>query len=284
MQLNFVSLPSENVLDEVITPTYIIVHCIGGTEQNALKILTLSQQNGGGGVSAHYVVPVANTESYPVYQLVADNKMAFHAGISQWRQHKMLNNCAIGIEFHSPNYANALQGVDNIDWFHFEQFPTEQMNAGRQLLTSLMNKHQIKAEHVLAHSDIAPWRIQSPSNKIIRGKTDPGATFPWKWFAQQGIGVWPKQQRIRTSKLDTSILHLQKLLVEYGYDLDLTGEMDLKTRYTLDAFQLHYLPDASTQQIEPQLIIALENLIDQHYQYEITDDIYSATKTINPTF
>ena len=114
-----------------------------------------------------------------------DDKFAFHAGKSQWLIDSDLNDQSIGIEFSSPNYANAMEGGEH-NWFHFEKFPLPQIMAGIELLKSLIEKHHIQPENILCHSDIAPWRLDAAGN-VIPGKTDPGGTFPWQLLAQHGM-------------------------------------------------------------------------------------------------
>lgn len=256
----YIKQPSENFAEQKITPKYIIIHCIGGTTELALNLLTKPKPLGGG-VSAHYFITHADAT---VYELVPPEQTAYHAGVSRWRNDNALNHCAIGIELHCPNYANALG--KQLNWYHFEAFTEQQLQTLTQLITQLMQTYRITRERILAHSDIAPWR-QDQQQQIILGKTDPGATFPWEKLAQQGIGVWPKKQRMRTTPLDTSIRGVQQLLCTYGYHVPITGALDAATEFTLKAFQLHFMPHQIDGKISAQLVILLENLIDGECLY-----------------
>lgn len=270
MAYEIIEKPSDNHSNEAMTPQFIIIHCIGFDENSALKILTKSVSEGGGGVSSHFLVPQVKTEShYPIFNLVPTNNKARHAGVSNWKETSTFNNCSIGIEFHSPNYACALQfqaGECALDWFHFEEFTEAQIDAGIQLILSLMKKYNIKPENVLGHSDIAPYREDSSKN-IILGKTDPGLTFPWEKLAKAGIGVWPKSDRTRSNKLDTSLENVQMLLNTYGYYVPTTGILDLKTKHVIRAFQMHFMPKSCDGTISPEMVICLENLIDHQLAY-----------------
>jgi len=260
---------SNNYSDDEITPQFIIIHCIGYDEDFALKILTKPVSEGGGGVSAHFFIPQIKklNNHYPIYQLVPDNKRAWHAGVSSWGETVSLNTCSIGIEFHSPNYANALQaGQNSLDWFHFEEFEEEQINAGIELILDLMKKYNIKPENIIGHSDIAPYRENS-TKEIILGKTDPGATFPWKKIAQAGIGSWPKSYRTRSDELDTRVQNVQALLADYGYSVFKTGILDLKTQHVIKAFQMHFMPQQCDGSISAEMVIYLENLINHQLEY-----------------
>lgn len=274
MKLEIMETPSVNYSDERLDPAYLIIHCIGYTEETALKFLKNSLENGGRGVSAHYLIPqrrlASLNDAYPIYRLVAENKVAHHAGPSQWQQASNLNACALGIEFHCPNYANATKDIDLLNWYHFDEFLVDQVQAGLLLIQSLVEKYRIKPQNVLGHSDISPYR-KNADNEIILGKTDPGATFPWEELAKSGIGVWPKKERHRTGKLDLSVGNLQKLLQAYGYNLKITSCWDIQTEYTLRAFQLHFFPNKYDSLITDEIIIALENLLDQELSYTPND-------------
>lgn len=110
-------------------------------------------------VSAHYVIDQDGT----IYQLVPDDKRAWHAGVSYWQGVTDVNSRSIGIEFQCGYHAGA-----------FESYPKVQIQAGLLLCQALMKKYPITVENVVRHSDIAPER-----------KKDPGNSFPWEAFKKQ---------------------------------------------------------------------------------------------------
>jgi N-acetylmuramoyl-L-alanine amidase len=112
-------------------------------------------------VSAHYLVG----KDGEITQLVEEDKRAWHAGESSWKGQTDINSRSIGIEL-----------VNNGE----EPFPTEQIAALKILLKEIMARHAIARDSVLGHSDIAPTR-----------KKDPGALFPWRELAQDGICLFP---------------------------------------------------------------------------------------------
>ena len=69
---------------------YIILHYTALNDEKSVSVLT--QQS----VSSHYLVN--NLGDKDIYQLVDENKRSYHAGISAWRNDKMLNDTSIGIE------------------------------------------------------------------------------------------------------------------------------------------------------------------------------------------
>lgn len=154
-------------------------------------------------VSSHYVVDEDGT----VYQLVAEAKRAWHAGLSFWCGQRMLNDASIGIEIVNPGHS-----------WGYRPFPPAQMRAVLALSKGILARHNIPARNIVAHSDIAPNR-----------KQDPGELFPWSWLAAQGVGVWTD------AFLPASDWRAD--LAAIGYD------PALPARDCLLAFQRHFLPE-----------------------------------------
>ena len=81
-----------------------------------------------------------------------------------------VNSRSIGIE------------IANLGHEHgYPDFPRRQIAAVTALCRSILTRHDVPGDRVLAHSDVAPAR-----------KLDPGEKFPWKLLAQSGIGLWVK--------------------------------------------------------------------------------------------
>lgn len=115
-------------------------------------------------VSAHFLIDEDGT----TYRLVADEKRAWHAGASYWRNETDVNSASLGIELVNPGHE-----------FGYRPFPDAQISTLIELSSDLIAKHQIPAPGVVGHSDIAPGR-----------KMDPGELFPWERLASSGIGLW----------------------------------------------------------------------------------------------
>ena len=159
-------------------------------------------------VSSHYLVDEEGT----VYRLVADDKSAWHAGISFWSGHTNLNNSSIGIEIANPGD---------------RPFTAAQMVAVKQLSRHLVSVHNIPAHHVLGHSDIAPTR-----------KQDPGRFFDWQGLAAQGVGLWPVPNKGDYDRSrDWGQAQLEDAFIQYGYNPD----DDFKP--VVIAFQRHFQPE-----------------------------------------
>ena len=145
---------------------YVILHYTAIDHDKSVKVLTTQS------VSAHYLVN--DMDNAEIYQLVDENKRAYHAGISAWRNDSSLNDTSIGIEIVNNGFTE--QGGKRT----FVPFPDYQVKKVAELVKDLVTRYQILPTNVLAHSDIAPTR-----------KQDPGPLFPWKkLYDEYGIGMW----------------------------------------------------------------------------------------------
>jgi len=173
--------------------------------------------------SAHYLIE----EDGSTWCLVPEEARAWHAGVSCWAGERDINGFSIGIELVNPGHE-----------FGYRDFPAVQIMSLVGLARSVLARHPIPPYRVLGHSDVAPQR-----------KIDPGERFPWRWLAQEGIGLWPSE--IRSADLDDGVLlgrlvangrvrDLQMALHAFGYDIEPTGRFDEHTRAVVVAFQRHF--------------------------------------------
>lgn len=212
----------------------IILHYTVTDFERSLKILsgaTTAQ------VSSHYLIndlPSAERPDY-IYQLLPEEKRAWHAGLSRWGKDTNLNNTSIGIE------------IVNTDG-NKHPYPDKQIEAVIELLQSLVRRYDIDPVNVLAHSDIAPTR-----------KNDPGALFPWQRLYENGIGAWydaADVERLRKTVSEVpSIAEIKSDLSAYGYAVAITDKEDDLYRAVVMAFQRHFAP----QKIDG--VMSLENVI-----------------------
>jgi N-acetylmuramoyl-L-alanine amidase len=164
--------------------------------------------------SAHYLV----REDGHVWQMVAEHRRAWQAGLSYWRGERDINSRSIGIEIAHPGHI-----------WGYRPFPTAQTAAVLELSQGIVTRHGIPMRNVVAHSDIAPNR-----------KEDPGELFPWQKFAEAGVGLWPQP----TDPIPPPPLRsLQQALALYGYEVEANGSHDLETRNAVLAFQRHFRPE-----------------------------------------
>lgn len=114
-------------------------------------------------VSAHYVIGAGGA----IWELVPEDRRAWHAGAGTWGGAGDVNSRSIGIEL-------ANRGD--------HPFAAAQMLALEELLADVMARWSIPAHGVIAHSDMAPGR-----------KSDPGPRFDWRRLARLGLSVWPQR-------------------------------------------------------------------------------------------
>lgn len=162
-------LPPRNALAEWVPspnqdmrrPVIIVIHA---TEQDGVErsLDTLRTANSAGPVSAHYLIG----RDSALYQLVADERRAWHAGAGRWGTITDLNSASIGIELDNNGAAG---------------FPPDQIDALVRLLEDLCTRLSIPRSQIIAHADMAPTR-----------KRDPNALFPWRALYEAGFGIWPE--------------------------------------------------------------------------------------------
>lgn len=225
---------SPNYAERIKDIKYIILHFTEMTFNDAIERLCDRKSN----VSAHYII--RNDGS--IYQLVEDNLIAWHAGLSSWKGEEKLNENSIGIE------------MDNLGDC---AFPKEQMASCKDLCLYLMDEYNIASENILGHSDIAPDR-----------KIDPGVYFDWKYLQQNGIGIIPKNKTKKQyiSSDNINIEDAQKILKNIGYKIDITGILDQQTSQVLRAFQSRFCPEV----IHQKGLQYYNNLDSKYYLDDIT--------------
>ena len=110
-------------------------------------------------VSAHYVI----SRTGEVTQLVPEDLRAWHAGAGEWRGQDDINSRSIGIELDNDGQS---------------PFGEPLMTALERLMREIMQRHGIRPEGVIGHSDMAPGR-----------KFDPGPKFDWARLERQSLAA-----------------------------------------------------------------------------------------------
>ena len=233
---------------------YLILHYTALADDKSVTVLT--QQ----AVSAHYLVN--NTGDNEIYQLVDENKRAYHAGVSAWRADKNLNDTSIGIEIVNMGYTTDAAGKRT-----FAPFDNAQVKKVAALVKDIAARYQIPATNILAHSDIAPTR-----------KQDPGPQFPWKkLYDEYQVGMW-YDDAIKQGYYDLAtstdfqstyndpsfIYNVQTQLQKFGYALDLSGKWDDQTKKTIEAFQYHFRPENYDGIMDADTFAILQALIQKY--------------------
>ena len=217
----------------------LILHYTGTrTAEEALALLCSPAAQ----VSSHYLV----YEDGRVAQLVPEANRAWHAGVSSWEGTSDINSRSVGIEIANPGHE-----------FGYPDFPQKQIKAVIALCQDIIKRQRIRADRVLAHSDVAPGR-----------KQDPGEKFPWRQLHRAGVGHWVIPSRggkgaaLKTGDGGPDVFALQEELATYGYGISASGEFDSTTANIVTAFQRHFRParvdgiaDASTRITLQKLLV-----------------------------
>lgn len=211
---------------------YLILHYTAIGTDKSIMILTER------GVSAHYLVN--DLEDNEIYQLVDENKRAYHAGVSVWRNDKNLNDNSIGIEIVNLGFT-----VDTTGKKIFVPYNETQLKKVFQLVKDIADRYQIPPTNILGHSDVAPTR-----------KQDPGPLFPWKkLYDEYNVGMWYDYATMKNimntsernfqseSKKSTFIFKIQSDLQNLGYDINPSGSWNADNSKVVEAFQFHFRPE-----------------------------------------
>ncbi|MCX8097530.1 MAG: N-acetylmuramoyl-L-alanine amidase [Casimicrobiaceae bacterium] len=204
---------------------FLILHFTFADNRGSIEILTR------GPVSAHYLVTEREGDTPPkIYQLVPEDRRAWHAGRSYWDGVTALNASSIGIEIVAKGFTDTPQGRI------WHDYPEEQIDLVVALVRDIVTRHQIRPDRVLGHSDIAPTR-----------KNDPGPKFPWRRLAREGLIAWPDEAMVRERLPQYEaalppIAWFQEKLTQHGFNVPVTGVLDALTQASLAAFQMKYRP------------------------------------------
>lgn len=233
--------PAANVEPRVsgARPSLLIMHYTGmSSAEKAIDWLARAESR----VSCHYVI----ADDGAITQMVPESMRAWHAGVSYWRGERDINSHSIGIEIQNPGHEHG-----------YPDFPDAQMDAVIALGKDIVKRHRMRADGVLAHSDVAPER-----------KIDPGEKFNWLTLARHGLGEWIRPLPVRKDDVgfgpdacNSDIREAQLLLAAYGYDIAPTGTLDLATSRVLRAFQLHFRPRRVDGRLDRSTLLTLQRLV-----------------------
>ena len=202
------------------TIKFIIIHYTG-MKSEIESINWLINKNSK--VSCHYLINRKGT----IIQMVKENKIAWHAGVSKWKNIKNLNKNSIGIEL-----------VNKGHFFGYENYSNLQINSLIKLCSKLKKKYNIHKENFLGHSDIAPYR-----------KIDPGEKFPWKKLSNYKFGKWYNLKKDEILSGDKKKLFF-KNLYKIGYRYFKIDKRVKSDKLIIKAFQRRYNPKKITGYID----------------------------------
>ncbi len=106
-------------------------------------------------VSCHYLI----SREGKIYNLLCPKFKGWHAGISEWKNLKNLNDYSIGIELENKGHEHG-----------YTDFTNNQYNGIKKLIKFLKFNFFIKDKDIVFHSDIAPNRKKDPGEKFLINK------------------------------------------------------------------------------------------------------------------
>ncbi|HEX8412282.1 MAG TPA: N-acetylmuramoyl-L-alanine amidase [Sphingomicrobium sp.] len=177
-------------------------------------------------VSAHYVVEEDGT----IHQLVSEEKRAWHAGKSHWREVADINSASVGIEIVNPGH----------EW-GYRDFPDAQVDAVIRLVSEVKDRHEITRGNVVGHSDIAPSR-----------KQDPGERFPWGRLARLRLALPRPTKNLMDPEWTEGGFLLA--LERFGYDVS-------SPMHAIMAFQRRFRPELMDGEIDAECRMILLALL-----------------------
>ena len=219
---------------------FIILHYTGmKSEKAAINRLTNIQSQ----VASHYLI----TRNGKIINLVPDLYIAWHAGISSWKNLNSLNKNSIGIEITNPGHQ-----------FGYKKFSNKQINSLINLIKFLIKKYKINKKNIIGHSDIAPDR-----------KKDPGEKFPWEYLAKKNISFWhnlnkQKLRKLRKKKCNKTMKTIFfKNLFNIGYAKKSKNNVkkDQYLIFLVKAFQRRFRQKLVDGKIDQECLLISQNLM-----------------------
>ena len=217
---------------------FIIIHYTGmKKETDAIKKLCDYKSK----VSSHYFIK----NNGDVLNLVPDLYIAWHAGISSWKNYRSLNKHSIGIEINNPGHENK-----------YKKFSLQQIRSLVKLLKYLLREYKVNKSNVLGHSDISPDR-----------KKDPGEKFPWKSLAKHNLSKWhslneksiKRFRNLKVKNIEEKIFY--KNLHKIGSKkISLNSVKNLK-KSIIKAFQRKFRQSLINGKIDKECFLISKNLL-----------------------
>ena len=130
------------------TVKYLIIHYTGMIDFYSAyrKLNDLKSE-----VSCHYLI----SREGKIYNLLCPKLKGWHAGISEWKNVKNLNDYSIGIELENKGHE-----------YGYTNFTNSQYHEVKKLIRFFKFNFLIKDKDIIFHSDIAPNRKKDPGEKF----------------------------------------------------------------------------------------------------------------------
>lgn len=241
MNIDKTSFTSPNYKDRSDKIDTIVIHSTHISKYDSLERLCSKES----GVSCHYLLDLEGK----IYQLVPEEKIAWHAGTSSWMGREALNQYSIGIEIvDTDNSGNRLK-----------YFTQHQMDSVINLIKNIINRYSIDPHNIVAHSDIATDR-----------KDDPGENFSWTQLSEHGIGIYPDLSLVSHEGFfvqfgdeGEAVILVQELLSKYGYKISVDGVFGQQTKDVVIAFKRHFDQRKINDAFDEKSLAILKDIISQ---------------------
>ena len=217
---------------------FIVIHYTGmKVESKAIERLVNPKSK----VSTHYFISNDGT----IINMVPDGYIAWHAGVSNWKNFKSLNKYSIGVELSNPGHNHG-----------YKNFSHKQIVSLTKLLKIFIKEYKIKRQNILGHSDIAPSR-----------KKDPGEKFPWKKLEKKKV-CFGNKLNVKKTKIyrmkKLSIIEKKlflKNLYQFGYCQIKERGINQNIIYLTKAFQRRFRQDLINGKIDKECLLISKSLI-----------------------
>ncbi len=222
---------------------FIILHYTVSDRDRSIDLLTDTD------VSSHYLI--TDDKKDPIFYLVDEDKRAWHAGASNWKNFTNLNDNSLGIEIVNKGYV-----MENGEMKFFE-FTPDQIQKLVILLKDLTKRYNIDPQDILGHADVAPQR-----------KEDPGPLFPWEeLYKKYGIGIWYDEEtkvKYINSLQNLSPKDVQSELRKFGYPIEITNSYDEQAKNVIRVFQFRFRPSKYDGIIDQETFAILKALNEKY--------------------
>ena len=131
---------------------YIVIHYTG---MKSFKRAFLKLNNLNSDVSCHYLI----SRSGLIFNLLCPSLKAWHAGKSQWKNIKNLNDYSVGIELENKGHDHG-----------YNNFTNNQYSSLKKLIKFFNKNFLVEEQDIIFHSDISPNRKRDPGEKFLSHK------------------------------------------------------------------------------------------------------------------
>ena len=199
---------------------YVVLHYTSTDLEHSLALLTHGE------VSAHYLI---GAQPPTIYQLVDENRRAWHAGQSEWQGPHLAQR-----EHHRHRAGQRGLRADR----HRAQLAALRRPADRRpdrAAQDIVKRHNLPLGSIIGHSDIAPSARSIPAPVPLEAPRRRRPRALAGGFRRGGGAA-------RFAQALPTVGWFQMQLARQGYPVPRNGQLDEATRNVIAAFQMKYRP------------------------------------------